>query len=410
MSATAATDGWDDRALLDLVTIRSGQVDPRAAKYRNLPLIAPDHLATATGRLIRKESAAAQGAISGKYLVEPGDVIYSKIRPYLQKAYKCDFNALCSADMYPLTPRRGVDSSFILHSILGHDFTNFAVSVSARSGIPKINREELAGYSVRVPNSAEQGAIGQALDDADDLIATLERLIAKKRAIKRGMMQQLLTGRTRLPGFDGVWEPVRLRDVGSTYGGLVGKSKGDFGTGSAVFVTFMEVMAGARLGGTSLERVMVGVTEHQNRVLRGDVLFNGSSETAEEVALAAVVDYETSPRTYLNTFCFGYRLMGRDHVDPIYLAHFFRSRQGREIVSVLAQGATRYNIAKSKLMQVAPVLPPIDEQLAIVEVLTDAENEIDALKLRLAKARATKTGMMQQLLTGRTRLQMETVS
>lgn len=407
MRATATSQVWDDVALLDLVTIKSGQVDPREAAYRGLPLIAPDHIASGSGRLIKRESAAAQGAISGKYLVRPGDVIYSKIRPYLQKAFKCDFDALCSADMYPLTPRRDADSSFIFHTLLAHDFTNFAVSVSARSGIPKINREELAEYRMRVPSGAEQREIGLALDDADKLVATLERLIAKKQAIKQGMMQQLLTGHTRLPGFDQEWAPVRLRDAGSTYGGLVGKSKNDFGSGSATFVTFMEVMAAARLRGTRLEHVNVGPAERQNRVLRGDVLFNGSSETPEEVALAAVVDYTPSPTTYLNSFCFGYRLKDRNQINPTYLAHFFRSSQGRDIVSVLAQGATRYNIAKTKLMQVAPTLPPIEEQQAIVDVLSAAESEIGALNLRLANARAIKTGMMQQLLTGRARLPVE---
>ncbi len=410
MSASIATNGWDDRALLDLVTIKSGQVDPREATCRDLPLIAPDHLASQTGRLIKKESAAAQGAISGKYLVRPGDVIYSKIRPYLQKAYKCDFVALCSADMYPLTPRPGVDSSFILHSILGRDFTNFAVSVSARSGIPKINREELAQYRMRVPSEEEQRAIGRALDYTDDLIDTLERLIAKKQAIKQGMMQQLLTGRTRLPEFTDSWSEIRLRDAGSTYSGLVGKSKEDFGTGSATFVPFTEVMEGARLHGRRLERVNVRSSERQNQIFHGDVLFNGSSETPEEVALAAVVEFDPTPTTYLNSFCFGYRLKTNNVIDPAYLAYFFRSSQGREIVSALAQGATRYNIAKTKLMDASPLLPPIDEQCAIVNVFSDVEAEIAVLNVRLAKARGIKTGMMQQLLTGRTRLPVEAAS
>lgn len=119
----AAPPDWSDTALLDLVQIKSHLVDPRDDRYRDLPLIAPDHLASGTGRLLKRESASSQNAISGKYLVMPGDVIYSKIRPYLQKAYKCDFRALCSADMYPLSPRPGTDSSFVLHSLLGQDFT-----------------------------------------------------------------------------------------------------------------------------------------------------------------------------------------------------------------------------------------------------------------------------------------------
>ena len=95
--------------------------------------------------------------------------------------------------MYPLTPRAGVDGSFILHSILGRDFTNFAISVSARSGIPKINRAEIA-ESPLAPPEDEQREIRRSLDDVDNLIVTLERLIAKKQAVKQGMMQELVTG------------------------------------------------------------------------------------------------------------------------------------------------------------------------------------------------------------------------
>ena len=80
-----------------------------------------------------------------------------------------------------------------------------------------------------LPSREEQADRGRA-DDADDLIAALERMIAKKQAIKQGMMQQLLTGKTRLPGFAAEWREVRLRDVGGTYGGLAGKDKDDFGT------------------------------------------------------------------------------------------------------------------------------------------------------------------------------------
>lgn len=285
-----------------------------------------------------------------------------------------------------------------------------SLATGTSGSMKNIPKDRVLGLEIAVPPAPEQRAIADAISAADDLIANAERLLAKKQAIKRGLLQQLLTGRTRLPGFGQEWAPVRLRDIGSTYGGLVGKTKDDFGTGSAEFVTFMEVMAGARLHGTRLERVKVGHGERQNRVLRGDVLFNGSSETPGEVALAAAVDYDPSPLTYLNSFCFGYRLKDRSQIDPTYLAHFFRSGHGRDVVSVLAQGATRYNIAKTKLMQVPLVLPPIDEQQAIVEVLCDSEAEIDALCARLKKARAIKTGMMQQLLTGRVRLPTEVAS
>ncbi|AZM55220.1 hypothetical protein DMA15_23795 [Streptomyces sp. WAC 01529] len=190
---------WNTRHLLDLVSLKSGQVDPRRPEYQALPLIAPDHVESATGRLLKVETARVQGAISGKYLAASGDVIYSKIRPYLQKAVQVNGPALCSADMYPLTPKPGVDGAFILHTLLSERFTNFAVSVSARSGIPKINRTELAEFTLPAPDLSEQQAISSAVNQMDEQIFALEKRLAKQRSVKQGMLQELLTGRTRLP-------------------------------------------------------------------------------------------------------------------------------------------------------------------------------------------------------------------
>ncbi|WP_284747744.1 restriction endonuclease subunit S [Amycolatopsis sp. RTGN1] len=190
---------WPTVRLLDLVTIASGQVDPRRPEFRDLPLIAPDHIESGTGRLLAVKTAAEQGAISGKYLAEPGDVIYSKIRPYLRKAHVARFRTLCSADMYPLRPKSGVDPEFVLNALLGARFTDFAASASMRSGIPKINRVELAAFELTVPPCEEQQKIAEVLLDADAEIAALERRLESARAIKTGMMQELLTGRTRLP-------------------------------------------------------------------------------------------------------------------------------------------------------------------------------------------------------------------
>ncbi|MBY0408764.1 MAG: restriction endonuclease subunit S [Burkholderiaceae bacterium] len=167
-------------------------------------LVAPDHIESATGRLLNKVSAGDQRAISGKYLFAVGDIVYSKIRPYLRKAILTDFPGLCSADMYPLKPAADVSGGFVLASILAHQFSIYAESVSIRSGMPKINRGELADYSmVFPPSKAEQEAIAEALSDADALIESLDQLITKKRQIKQGAMQELLTGNWRLPGLVG---------------------------------------------------------------------------------------------------------------------------------------------------------------------------------------------------------------
>lgn len=392
-------------ALLDLITIKHGQVDPRAPAYRDLPLIAPDHLASQTGRLLKKESAAAQGAISGKYLVKPGDVIYSKIRPYLQKVYKCDFNALCSADMYPFTPRPGVDASFILHSILGRDFTNFAISVSARSGIPKINRVELSEYHMAVPSAPEQRAIGRALDDADGQLDALERLIAKKRAIRQGMMQQLLTGKTRLPGFTDAWVRTTLGTLGIFLKGR-GVKRDDVRSSGVGCIRYGELYT-AFDDYTFRTRSFVSpeIAATALPLRSGDLLFAGSGETREEIGKC--VAYVSS----IPVVAGGDIIVLRgDWFNPVYLALLANTL---EVVSQKArsgQGDAVVHIYSHALAAIEVNLPSREEQDAIAQVIVDADREIESLGHRLAKAKAVKQGMMQELLTGRTRLPMTEVA
>ncbi|MEY8568802.1 restriction endonuclease subunit S [Brevibacterium linens] len=190
---------WPIVPLFDLVDIRNGQVDPRDETYRNMTLVAPDQVEAGTGRMLFRASAADQRAISGKYLVDVGDIIYGKINPHLKKVARATEASLCSADMYPLSPRPGVDGGYVFYHLLGDNFTNFAVSLSRRSGIPKINREGLRGYTMPLPGQKEQRAISSALGAIDAQIETLRTRLTKARAVKVGMMQQLLTGRVRLP-------------------------------------------------------------------------------------------------------------------------------------------------------------------------------------------------------------------
>jgi type I restriction enzyme S subunit len=258
-------------------------------------------------------------------------------------------------------------------------------------------------FPIAFPSATEQNNIGIALSDVDSLLERLERLIAKKRDLKQAAMQQLLTGKTRLPGFTGEWQPKTLGELGAIYGGLSGKTKEDFGDGEGLFVTFMNVMSNVRINCESFERVRILPAESQNRVQKGDLLLNGSSETPEEVALCSVVDKDV-PDLFLNSFCFGFRFYDETQADALFIALYLRSREGREIIKLLAQGSTRYNLSKPALLKSIMRLPQPKEQIAIAAVLTDMDTELAALEQRLAKTRDLKQAMMQELLTGKTRL------
>lgn len=191
-------EGWSVLGILDAVDLPSGQVDPRHAPYRDWVLIGPNHIESQTGRLIALESASDQRAISGKYVFQAGDVIYSKIRPYLRKAWLADRDGLCSADMYPLRPSSRVDGQFLLLSMLSERFSVYADSVSMRTGIPKLNREELAVFKLALPSLSEQREIGTVNNALAMRFSSEHLALAALSEAKSALMQVLLTGQLRV--------------------------------------------------------------------------------------------------------------------------------------------------------------------------------------------------------------------
>lgn len=203
--------------------------------------------------------------------------------------------------------------------------------------------------------------------------------------------------------FEEEWDAVAVGQIAETYGGLAGKTKADFGTGSARYVSFLDVLENVRITRRRFDRVRIDCSESQHRVRPGDILFNATSETPEDLAMGAVVEVNASD-LYLNSFCFGLTIQDRERCDPLFLAYFSRGEPGRTALHKLAQGATRYNLSKRRFLALRLPLPPLPEQRAIAAVLSDADELIRSLEARIAKKRAIKQATTQQLLTGRTRL------
>lgn len=270
-------------------------------------------------------------------------------------------------------------------------------STRARTNIGKIKTLKLP-----LPPREEQDRIADALSSMDALIASLDEVIQKKRQIKEGLMQNLLTGSIRLRGFSGEWQNKTVGEIGFTYSGLTGKGKNDFGHGEALYITFLNVLNNPILKTDIFEKVDVKDGERQNKALKGDLFFNTSSETPEEVGICAMLN-EGIENLYLNSFCFGFRLTDPE-VDGLYLSYFWRSKLGREIMTTLAQGATRYNLSKEYFNKTKILLPPLNLQRHIANTLMIAEREIALLEAKREKYNLIKQGMMQELLTGKTRL------
>lgn len=200
------------------------------------------------------------------------------------------------------------------------------------------------------------------------------------------------------------WVVRTLGEIGKTFGGLSGKSKKDFQKGKYPYIPFMNIMTNPIIDKSYFDYVNLSKGESQNNCTKGDLFFNGSSETPEEVGLCSVLLVEID-NLYLNSFCFGFRLFNKSEISGLYLSYFFRSPIGRKHMSLLAQGATRYNLSKSNFLKLKIKIPSSkDEQTRIATILSDMDTEIQNLEKQLSKYKQVKQGLMQNLLTGKIRL------
>ena len=178
---------YERRKLKDIVKVQSGQVSPLEDPYCDMVHVGPANIESNTGRLINLKKAKEENLISGKYLFDSSMVLYSKIRPNLNKVTIADFEGICSADMYPLIPSKSIDKKFLLFVLKQNEFLSYAIANSGRANIPKINREALLEYSTILPPLSLQlqfaerlALIEQQKAEIQNTIADLETLLASR--------------------------------------------------------------------------------------------------------------------------------------------------------------------------------------------------------------------------------------
>ena len=285
------------------------------------------------------------------------------------------------------------------------DFLYYAVSaavpkvrsLAGEQAVPLVNKTQFSETEVVLPPLPEQRMIATALGDVDALLGALERLIAKKRDLKQAAMQQLLTGQSRLPGFEGEWEVVSMREVliqSATYGivtagtfvqnGVKMLRGGDIADGR--INTDLPMVSRAK----AAEYVRTALV--QDDVVIALVGYPGATAKIPDELIGANISRAVGLL----------RLNGKVTAD--FLVCFLNSPEGRRMVLAPSAGSAQQVVNLSALNKLQFTIPPRPEQTAIATVLTDMDAELAALEQRLVKTRALKQGMMQELLTGRTRL------
>jgi len=390
--------GWEVKKWRYSCHITEGQVAPDDDRYRDRVMIAPNHIESGTGRILFTETADGQGAISGKYLVKPGDIIYSKIRPALNKACIATGDWLCSADMYPVKiTANSLSSNFLLYFILSEPFVRLMVDESMRVAMPKVNRDKLAACPLLVPPRAEQEVITAFLDretaKIDALVAKKERLIELlqekrtaliTRAVTKGLdpnvpmkdsgvewLYQYPAHWTDLPLKR--WVAVKITDGPHETPDLVTEGV-DFISAEAV--SNGRIDFDKRRGFISPE--LHAYYCRKCKPVRDDILMCKSGATTGKLARVDV-DFEFSiwsPLAVVRSH--------RSRILPRFLEMTLGSEYVQKQIKRTWSAGTQPNISMGDLEQLYVVAPNIEEQ---AKILADVDEEAGGFDALIAKVR-----------------------
>ncbi len=380
-------EDWDIKKFGEIAAPRNKRVNPRKDGCHDF-CVELEHIASSTGSLLGHTSTSGQSSI--KTIFQQDDVLFGKLRAYLRKYWHANCSGVCSTEIWVLTPLKdNIDNNY-LYQIVQTDKFIEAASSTYGTHMPRSDWNVVNNYSLALPPTlTEQEAIATALSDTDALIESLEQLIAKKRQIKQGTMQELLTGKRRLPGFSGEWEVKELGDICDI---AIGR------TPSRLDSAFW---------GNGYK--WLSIADLKSKIV---------VESKEEITTLAAAEMQVIPKgTLLMSFklsigrlCFaGCDLYTNEAICSFNNlkanAEFLYYILGRTDFSLYGKQAVKgYTLNKESLKLVKVPLPTIAEQSAIAAILSDMDSEITSLEEKLAKTLQIKQGMMQELLTGRIRL------
>lgn len=371
--------GWSKVPLGSVCRVVEGQVDPRQAEYRDLPHINGEVIESGTGRLLDLSTAAEDGLISGKYLFQPGMVLYSKLRPYLRKVAIAPSRGVCSADMYPLMfdPLK-VDTQFAMFSLLAEPFTRYAVAESRRARMPKLNRAQLLAWEMPLPESVDvQRRI------AAHLVEQLTAADAARRAAEERVaaVEMLHTAFLRVAfeaGTTGGWRNAKLADVAEIGGGLQ-KTPGRKPVAShCPYLTVRNVQRG-RLDLSHIERFEVSQPELERlRLVKGDILIVEGNGSPDQIGRNAVFDLDQTDWIYQN-HVIRVRL-GSDLLYP-FVSLFLNSPEGKaQMIQRARSTSGLYTLSVDKVGSLEVPVPPIAEQSRLVQDLTSRMRAAEQLE------------------------------
>ena len=335
------------------------------------------------------------------FRLHEGDILFSRTGASVGKTFiykKSDGIVYFAGFLIRARIKSEYDAEFIFQNTLCSKYEKYIKITSQRSGQPGVNAQEYAEYSFLIPKYKEQKQIGKYFYYLDNLITLHQRKLDKLKNIKKSMLEKMFPKNgsnipeIRFKGFTDAWEQRKLGNLGKTYTGLSGKTKDDFGHGKAQFITYMNVYSNTIIDVEMTEPIEIDLK--QNEVEIGDVFFTTSSETPEEVGMSSVL-LKKCGTVYLNSFCFGFRPF--IILDNYFLAYMLRAQVTRKQIILLAQGISRYNISKNKVMEINIFVPHDKEQQQLGKFFYKLDNLITLHQRKLEKLKNIKKACLEKM-------------
>ena len=398
--------GWTTVPLSSVCDVRDGTHESPKYHLRGVPLVTSKYMRD--GKIYPHEAPliSPQDArrINSRSKVDRGDVLLSMIGTVGNAVLVSDVPDYCIKNMALLKPQN-ILPEFLIHFVNGPIFQR-RVEDGSSGGIQSfISLGKLRSTLIDLPSLDEQRSIAAMLNDAERFIEDQKQLIAKKQAIKTGMMQQLLTGKTRLHGYSEPWATVRLGSLGTFHKGK-GIKRDDVVTSGVPCIRYGQIYTEYENYVFTTKSFVSNETAATAFLLRtGDLLFAGSGETRDEIGKCVAYVGELSAVAGGDIVV----LRGKSF-NPVFCGLLLNTPSVAIQKSRSGQGDAVVHISSRALEQIEITIPCFEEQSAIAEIFIDMDQEISVLKSRLEKAKAIKQGMMQELLTGKTRLVGEGVA
>lgn len=387
----------------NLIKIEFGEIaELRREKFNpssnniSLPCLELEHFEQESGRINGWVSSSKQKSI--KNVFYKGDVLFGKLRPYLKKYWLAEFDGVCSSEVWVLTPKNNrISNEYLFNIIQTNDFIQ-AANVSSGSKMPRSDWNFISNFPLSIICSEnEQQAIAKVLFTWDNAIQKAEALLAQQELRKKGLMQQLLTGKKRLKGFENSTWKIRplgnfiqhvIREVSKPDEPYLGIGLRSHGKGT--FLKYDE-----QPEGNAMDKFYV--------VRPNDLIVNITFAWEQAIAIVQPEDDGALASHRFPTYTFIEGKGSPDFFKFLILHPIMKYKL--ELISPGGAGRNRV-MNKSDFIKLEFLLPDFKEQVAIAQVLQTADKEIQLLKAKIAQLRAQKKGLMQQLLTGKKRIKL----